>query len=204
MPFLTINHMKTSCPHIFSMPKFAFRIVYVDIEICRLHYFCAHKFFGHPILPSWLRPWSSDESSNAAVFVLKTDWLHNRTMFFAVFLCTQNYFHFLEKFRIIKENIALQSGAWYTHQGNFYLLHSVTPKLTQVTPKLTPVTPKWISLLPNPRQMSVPSFTLVALKLFELCPRIWIWPLWPLWPWQSWSWLQNKWVSSKAYGEAIY
>ena len=38
-------------------------------------------------------------------------------------------------------------------------LHSVTPKLTLVTPQ-------WISILPDFRQVCVPSFKLVALILF--------------------------------------
>ena len=44
--------------------------------------------------------------------------------------------------------------------------HSVTPKLT---PPLTPVTTKSKGILPDPRQVSVPSFKLIALKCFELC-----------------------------------
>ena len=44
------------------------------------------------------------------------------------------------------------------------LLHSVTPKLTPVTAKLTPVIAQRIGILPDPSQVSVPSFKLIALK----------------------------------------
>ena len=42
----------------------------------------------------------------------------------------------------------------------FYLFALSNPKLT---------TPKLIGILCDPRQVSVPSFKLMALKLFELC-----------------------------------
>ena len=41
--------------------------------------------------------------------------------------------------------------------------------LHSVTPNLTPDTPKSIGILPDPSQVSVPNFKLVALKPFELC-----------------------------------
>ncbi len=43
--------------YFFSIRKFPFCIVCLDIEICRPHYFCALKFFGTPYFPFWLRPW---------------------------------------------------------------------------------------------------------------------------------------------------
>ncbi len=41
--------MKNCRPHyFFSMPKYVFRVVCLDIEISRPHYFCAPKFFWTP------------------------------------------------------------------------------------------------------------------------------------------------------------
>ena len=40
-----------------------------------------------------------------------------------------------------------------------------------VTLKLTPMTPKWIYILPDLRQVCVPSFKLIPLTLVELCPK---------------------------------
>ncbi len=43
------------------------------------------------------------------------------------------------------------------------------PKIDPVTPILNPVTPKYMGILPDPRQLSVPGFKLMALELLELC-----------------------------------
>ena len=57
--------------------------------------------------------------------------------------------------KYMKHKYSTARQAWYAHQGNFDLFHSVTPKLTPVTPKLTTVIPIWIGILPLPRQVSI-------------------------------------------------
>ena len=48
-----------------------------------------------------------------------------------------------------------------------------------MTPKFKMAAPKWIGFLSYPRQVSVPSFRLIDLKLSELCSGYQIWPFWP-------------------------